>query len=220
MPDITETDTDSATERAQNILRELAGKKSVLLVGALSTRKRMLNLLKATAYLPDNYRTVIAGEFLPHSFPPCEYDEILANLSSNTKTIFSPGHISNESDLNYLIAGCDILFLAYKDFNGSSNIQVKAAAFNRPVIASAHCETGNRTKEFNIGVAVDDFSPEYLAEVIQNLITSSESERDFSGFLNKYGNLQLAADLLNSQIDDHTGDEHKKRDLAHKYNHS
>ena len=55
--------------------------------------------------------------------------------------------IPDESCFNALIAESDLIFAAYKQFTGSSNLLTKAAAFRKPVIVSRGLCMGRRVEQ-------------------------------------------------------------------------
>lgn len=59
--------------------------------------------------------------------------------------------IPDESCFNALIAESDLIFAAYKQFTGSSNLLTKAAAFRKPVIVSRGLCMGRRVEQYGTG---------------------------------------------------------------------
>ncbi|MCS3171609.1 hypothetical protein NXW76_06820 [Bacteroides thetaiotaomicron] len=59
--------------------------------------------------------------------------------------------IPDESCFNALIAESDLIFAAYKQFTGSSNLLTKVAAFRKPVIVSRGLCMGRRVEQYGTG---------------------------------------------------------------------
>ena len=84
---------------------------------------------------------------------------------------FHLNRIFNESDLNYLISKCHVLFASYIDFPHSSGIMTKAALFEKPIIVSEGFLMAERVRRFKLGEVIPQGDHGALLEAIR-LITN------------------------------------------------
>jgi glycosyltransferase involved in cell wall biosynthesis len=77
--------------------------------------------------------------------------------------------IPDEAGYNALVAACDVLFAAYRDFPHSSNTLAKAAIFEKPVIVSEGHLMARRVREFRLGLVVPQDDPAASLAAIQRL---------------------------------------------------
>jgi glycosyltransferase involved in cell wall biosynthesis len=186
LPDITSVILNPPSERVKILLDKTQNTKRIVLTGMLDRRKGILDLLQAAELLPNDYSVILAGEFPSHSYTDQELSSIEL-LLKNPRVHFSPGWIENESDLNNLIQASDAVYLAYQNFEGSSNVLTKSAHFYRPVLVTDTTEMARRVSEFNIGITTSSYSAHHLAELIKTTASLTPPKTNFERFVEKYG---------------------------------
>ena len=137
----------------QDIKDKAKQRRVVGIVGTLGARKGVVTLLKASEQLADsNLFFVFAGPLFKQTFTADETQYITRlekKSPENCYFYFNP--IDNESEFNALIYACDVIFLGYTDFFGSSNLLTKAAIFNKIVLASKEFCIGERVARYRMG---------------------------------------------------------------------
>ncbi len=79
---------------------------------------------------------------------------VLGRLQNNPNVLLKLGRIPDEAAYNACICASDVLFIAYHNFNHSSNTLTKAAVFEKPVIVSADSLMAERTLKHRLGEVV------------------------------------------------------------------
>ena len=132
--------------------------KIVGLFGSLSKRKNVLNLVRAFDRLNDKGITlVLIGALELEDYTAEERSEFHRIVGDNPNIYCEFQRIA-EAKFNALVAASDVIFLAYTDFVGSSNILVKAAHFQRPTVAARGFLIGESVEKYGMGItaAPDD----------------------------------------------------------------
>lgn len=160
-PDITdEAPADAASEAAAAIRARAAGRKVIGLI-SMEKRKGLLTLLRAALRareLGEPWFFVGTGPFHRDTFNAGElaFCDDLARRSAageldNLHFDTSGARIPDGAPFNSLVAGFDLVWAAYEDFEGSSNALTKAAVFRRPVVATAGQCVGARVERHQLG---------------------------------------------------------------------
>ena len=177
LPDIIAADyPDKSFPEYKEILGKAAGRKIILLIGAIDHRKGLIKLLQA-AKLTDatRYFFVIAGKISEGSFSREELS-LLAELSKDVKNAFFYSRkIVSEAEFNAFISLCDILFAAYTNFPYSSNMIGKAVFFNKPIVVSEGYLMHEIVKKYRLGIAVNPEKIEELPLAFEKLAAASEN---------------------------------------------
>lgn len=149
-------------------LKEKAqGRKIISLLGSIDTRKGISLLLSAIPFLPEEeYFFLIAGR---SSLTETQYNELKAFEASRSNCLFSLERIPDEASFNALIVASSILFAAYRNFTGSSNLLTKAAAFGKPILVSEGECMGKRVTHYGTGAIVPAEDAEACRQAIINL---------------------------------------------------
>ena len=130
----------------QKLKEKARGRKVISLLGSINFRKGIKLLLESIPLLPkDEYFFLIAGK---SSLTAQQENDLRAFGESRNNCLFSLEKIPDESCFNALIAESDLIFAAYKQFTGSSNLLTKAAAFRKPVIVSRGLCMGRRVEQY------------------------------------------------------------------------
>jgi glycosyltransferase involved in cell wall biosynthesis len=140
-------------------------KRVVACVGGIAPRKGVMDLLRATGFLPPNWCVVVAGEILWDLFSDqdrIELEEYINNPPNNV--VFHIG-VLRDSELNSILKKSDLIYLAYQNFLHSSNIQVKAAGLAKPIIAPPRELIAERTKQYGLGFIMRQFGSEEIVRI-------------------------------------------------------
>ena len=160
-------------------LKEKArGRKVISLLGSINFRKGIKLLLESIPLLPkDEYFFLIAGK---SSLTAQQENDLRAFGESRNNCLFSLEKIPDESCFNALIAESDLIFAAYKQFTGSSNLLTKAAAFRKPVIVSRGLCMGRRVEQYGTGQTTGEDNAGECSAAIRSLCT--ETRMDIQAF--------------------------------------
>jgi len=185
LPDVTdEALPDMGFPLAREVLERAQERKIISLLGLLERRKGLLTLVRVAKRRPDIF-FLFAGPYRDGAFNEEEKRELkqfLARVPDNC--VFQPARIDVEGQFNRLVAISDILFTAYVDFQGSSNVMTKAAIFEKPVIVSAGSLCHERVERYRLGVAIAEGSAEECSQAIDYLLSDAgrAERRDYAGF--------------------------------------
>ena len=164
-PDITdESQPDAATPFARQIRDTARGRKVIGLIG-MEPRKGVVTMLRAADIARGEGRPwlfVLAGVYYPEAYPADErrfIDEQItrsrdAALDSNV--LFPPEFVPvpDGAVYNGVAETFDVLFVAYHDFLGSSNVLTKAAILKKPVVCTDLGCIAQRTKIYDLGLVI------------------------------------------------------------------
>ena len=183
LPDVAD---DSAPDLSYDIaqkLREKAdGRKVVGLLGYLEKRKNLLSLLEIAKQSTDKPWFFLFAGKLSQDFSESEQAAIAQFVESQPDNcLFLFERIPQESQFNALVNECDVLYAVYQDFPGSSNTLTKAAIFQKLVLVAQGYLMESRTKEFNLGLSVDN-SQNDLSPQIQALEILLDRDRFYQDF--------------------------------------
>lgn len=168
LPDIADLSEPNNTYPLLHTLRQRAnGRKIISLLGSIGTRKGISLLLSTIPFLPEEeYFFLIAGKSW---LTDMQTRELRGFERTCTNCLFSLEHIPDEACFNALVAACDVLFAAYRNFAGSSNLLTKAAAYRRPVIVSHSTCMGRRVSDYGTGISVPEEDAEACRAAIVRL---------------------------------------------------
>lgn len=160
-------------------LKEKArGRKVISLLGSINFSKGIKLLLESIPLLPkDEYFFLIAGK---SSLTAQQENDLRSFGESRNNCLFSLEKIPDESCFNALIAESDLIFAAYKQFTGSSNLLTKAAAFRKPVIVSRGLCMGRRVEQYGTGQTTGEDNTGECSAAIRSLCT--ETRMDIQAF--------------------------------------
>ncbi len=201
-PDFTdESPPDHDSPLIQEISTKAAGRKIVGLLGSLDKRKGILTLLRLSQQISTPWFFVFAGNFAEASFTVEERKWIHAVIGSNPKNcFFHLARIPSEAAFNAVVQTCDCLYAAYENFPLSSNLLIKAAIFEKPIIVSENYCMGERVKRFRLGFTVKEKdipqTMRTLEDVHQQILMGKSSfQGDFQGYRLRHSHEQLKASL-------------------------
>lgn len=167
-PDFADLSAPDETYALLHTLRErAAGRHIISLLGSVNARKGTGVLLRTIPLLPaDDYFFLIAGK---SSLSPEETEQLQAFKRTHTNCVFALERIPDEPCFNALVAESSLIFAAYRQFSGSSNMLTKAAAFGKPVVVSKGFCMEKRTEAYGIGIAIQENDTEACRTAILQL---------------------------------------------------
>ena len=174
LPDVTDErlPDDTSTKIAE--IRTKAGDRPIVgLIGVLSPRKGVLNLLRSINIIDSSKCFfLMIGKLLEEEFGTEERRELkkLLSLRNTENCYFDLEYISDAEAVNSLVNVCDVLYLAYEDFYYSSGFLTKAAVFKKLVIVSKGYTMGKRVEAYKLGVTVREGNISDTVELINYLV--------------------------------------------------
>lgn len=175
----------SAPEETYTLLHTLrkraAGRHIISLLGSVNARKGTGLLLDTIPMLPaDKYFFLIAGK---PSLSPEETNQLRDFEAAHPNCLFALEKIPDEGCFNALVAESSLIFAAYRQFSGSSNLLTKAAAFSKPVVVSKGFCMGQRVETYGTGLAIPENDTEACrAAIIQLCNEGAPSPQGFSRY--------------------------------------
>lgn len=142
-------------------------KVTALLFGGLNRRKGVIHVLESLSYLDvevqSRLRLALTGPV-----PPNERDAVYSSLEraralTGVDIFIEDNYVSTERAQSYMTRA-DVILIAYQRHVGSSNVLVRAAAAEKPVIGSDFGVVGEQIRRNTLGLAVDTTSPVAIAE--------------------------------------------------------
>jgi FkbM family methyltransferase len=152
----------------QSVIKESSGRIVVGSIGTLTDHKNLeffLDLVLGSD--PTIFFFVMCG--------PCNRNDLSAAAQKKLdqaidleNTYLSIGYLSKDSEYDGIIASCDFLFAAYKDFwSGSANILEKARLAKKNLIGNQSNHIGGLITEFELGRSFDLSRPAVDSEIFQ-----------------------------------------------------
>jgi glycosyltransferase involved in cell wall biosynthesis len=198
IPDPWEGDFSISREDARRKLGLPQEKYLYLHYGTASPRKGLPTVVKASSYIhsAENCALLAAGRF---SGRDATDQPLLKKLAEEGRAYLFDRYIEDAEEPLFFRA-CDAVVLAYEGHYGSSAIQSRAAAADRPVISSDEGLVGSRTKTHRLGLTFKTGDAHALAETI--LHARNETPEVLAPGLRDYANLHsretFRAALLNN----------------------
>lgn len=162
----------------KQITHEANNRKKIGLLGFFAERKGVLNFLMssflAAENKPNDYFFVLAGASIFNKKYTLEY---LNKSSHESNSLIYLSAITNDEDFVAVLNHCDIIYAAYLDFPGSSNVLSYAAFLKKPVIVSEGFLMEKRVKEYGIGLAIPKNEPQKCLAAIDCIVNGV----DFDG---------------------------------------
>jgi len=166
-------------EDAKALLNLPASSRILMILGAIDSRKGVINLMHA--YLktrPRDMTLVLMGLLYP------DVKETVLQLAKE----IGPGscvvrdQMLSQEQFQLAFAACDWQALTYQSHHGSSGILVRAAAHQRPVLAASDGWIGQATTQYRLGITCNASSVQSIAMGINQLgalrqYDSSEAQR-------------------------------------------
>ncbi len=171
---------DAEAEQLRTQLGIEPGRSVFLMFGALENdRKGLSQILDAIASLPPalcrRMTLLLSG-----TITAGERQKLDARIAQLTETlpiqiVTQYGFVSDEAIHPYFQIS-DVVLVPYQRHIGMSAILVRAAAAQKPVLATDFGVIGELTRHYQLGLAVDSTSPEEIAEAMMRYLLEIPSE--------------------------------------------
>lgn len=158
------------------ILDKAQGRKIISLVGSISGRKGVINLMKTARLLEhEDFLFVIAGKFMP-KFEEDELIYLAKFLNDKPNNILIFFELISDEEFDSIIHVSSVLYAAYRGFKSSSNMLAKSALMKTPILVSRNSLMAERVVRYNTGLAVSQIDPEQIADALRKLAIIPKSE--------------------------------------------
>ena len=159
----------------ENLLKK-PNQKIICLCGFLDKRKGLLTLLNSVLQLSQDWVFLFAGPIGYDSFSAEQKKEVFEWEQNPPTNVFFINRLLSNQEINQAVIFSDIVYLAYENFFHSSNVQVKAAHFKKPIISGPRHLIANRTQRFAMGWCLPEITEEAVADLL-NQIDKKEIQR-------------------------------------------
>jgi glycosyltransferase involved in cell wall biosynthesis len=108
-----------------------------------------------------------------------------------------------ESDVQRLLAGCDLSLLTYQRPVGSSGVLIRAAAAGIPVLATDYGVVGEQVRRHRLGIAVDTTDANSIRVVIEAWVERPETipfDREAAAEFARQNTAELFAETIFSRL--------------------
>jgi hypothetical protein len=154
----------------------------------------------------DGWFFIFAGPIEWESFSETEVSMIKrAQAQSGSCFAFMDWQL-HDSEINAVVSCSDIVYIAYENFFHSSNVQVKAAYFEKPMIAGPQHLIAERTRSFGMGWCLPKISSQDVALLLSRIgseeIQSIKKNAQFQKFVDLHSpeRLDQALDEIASSL--------------------
>ena len=180
---------EGRTELAGEILQRAAGRKIVFLGGAIGGTKNLSTWYQAIRLAdPARWYFIQIGAVNQSTLTTADrlnLQQVLGAYPENL--LIQDRFLPDERAFNELIAISDVVWGLYRDFNRSSNVLGKAAVFQRPIIVSHRFLMGKRVRDYGIGAAIAEDSPEAVVTALDELSASPIAAGCFERYIQDFG---------------------------------
>jgi hypothetical protein len=144
-------------------LKEVRQRPRCLLIGALSSYKNVVSFVEVAKLTPS------VDFYLVGSLPRDQYSEVelgIIDASMHLSNVVRiDRYIADGPEFNDLICNTDVVWLNYRSFEHSSNVQIKANSFDIPCLVSDSGLVYHRRKESDLVCTTRDAIVERLASL-------------------------------------------------------
>jgi glycosyltransferase involved in cell wall biosynthesis len=171
LPDpVIQTAGDGRTREEMRLLYGIEpGRRVLLLFGALTARKGVLQVLEAVRLLPPqaarSIALFLAGPLDPELRPRVT-DLVALARGRGVQVVRHDAYIQNGS-VQAFIGAADLVLAPYQRHFGSSAVLIRAALAERPVLSQEFGLMGAYVRQHGLGQAVDSGSPAAIAAGIE-----------------------------------------------------
>jgi hypothetical protein len=197
-PDFTdESPPDLDWQIVKDIAAKAGGKRIISLLGSLSEYKGLLTFVELSRQVPEGWLFVFAGNLSTIGLKDQEIETIKSFFCSEPENcFFYLTQIPGESQFNALVKISDVLFAVRENFPYSSNTLIKAACFQKLVIANQQYCIGERVKKFHLGYTIESGNIAQCVSLLEKLRTELSTgnlsiQPDFEGYRHLHSIEQL-----------------------------
>jgi glycosyltransferase involved in cell wall biosynthesis len=146
-----------------------AGRTIVGLLGCLDQRKGIGEFLQLAEVLKDRpFFFVLAGELAWASLGELEREMLTRMEKQPPGNLLHINQWLSAEEFSSLLRACGVLFVAYRGFDGSSNMLTHAANLRVPVLASDYGLIGERVKKYGLGCVVPEGDVSTMASLLDS----------------------------------------------------
>lgn len=149
-------------------------RRVLLLFGTLDPRKGIYPLLAAVSLLPANLSRrmclLLIGPTTESHKNRLAAEVSALQATSEAHIIYRDAFIP-DADVSAYFQLADVVLTPYQHHMGMSNVIVRAAAAQRPVLSSDYGLMGEVVRRYRLGLAVDSTRPAILAQAIATCLT-------------------------------------------------
>ncbi len=156
---------------ARAIVEQAQSRTVIGMVGSLDRRKGVRTLLDvAHQACSQSYFFALVGRFSRSDFNLNELRTVWAAIQAKpSNSFFYLESMPGEAEFNAVVNSLDILFAAYLQFPGSSNMLAKAALFRKPIIVSDGFYMAEQVRRYGLGLVVPEDDPAACLAAIATL---------------------------------------------------
>lgn len=164
LPEPAEFDDLPRVSQARQVLKIPLERKLILLYGAITARKGVVELLQAMTHpeFPDEVDVLLAGTVRESGISEVLSQTRVRNLIRQGRLRIIDRFIET-SEEPVLFAAADIVWMGYRGHYTSSGLLVQAVSSGRPILACEEGVIGWQTRRHNLGRTID---PTNMLEVI------------------------------------------------------
>ncbi len=172
-------------------------KQILLHIGALDYRKGSMDILNSLSYLASDTKARIHILFVGLAKEQLRIDIIAKQQQIKDLNLFTweESFVNNEK-MRSLFDQCDVVLMPYKNSEASSGILGHAANSDKPVIATGKGLLKDLVLQFNLGLLIDDVSPENIAKAITKALEEDIKLGNFKSFVENRSPKEFAKTIL------------------------
>jgi hypothetical protein len=165
----------ASNEIANPVLAEIENFRNihglvVSLTGFLDRRKGLLTLMRsAQKEETSKWGFIFGGQVRWEDFSADEKKEIQQFIANPPKNCFIIARRLEDREFDFVIQKSSAVYLAYENFFHSSNVQVKAAFFCKPMIAGPQHLIAERISEHGMGWCLPEISSYAVAGLLEKI---------------------------------------------------
>jgi glycosyltransferase involved in cell wall biosynthesis len=185
LPDITNVDLpDHSFPLAETVLQRAGGRRIVFLGGSIGGQKNIENWCRLIAMAdPRRWFFIQIGEIHTNTLSAQDvsaYQQLAAHLPDNV--LLHEAYLPDEREFNALTDRSDVIFAVYRNFRISSNMLVKAAYLEKPILVSDKHLLGERVRRYGIGLGVPEDDPDAMLTGLEQLAAAPIPADRFAAF--------------------------------------
>jgi hypothetical protein len=173
LPDVAEKHApDLDSDLVREILARARNRKIISLAGSLDRRKNVLEFFSAAREsVTNDLFFVCVGKLHADRFPAEQLTAIHEIVAAcPDKIFFHDGFVASDRVFDALFVISAAVFAVYRNFPASSNMIVKSALYETPIIVSDEHLMGELVNEYRLGVSIHDVAPKTILCAIQQIV--------------------------------------------------
>ena len=198
LPDVTNSELpEGSCALAEELMRRADGRKIVFLGGSIGGQKNIARWCELiTLADPKRWFFAQVGEIHANTFSPEDsiaFERLIAVPPENM--FLHTEYLSDERDFNAVIRVADILFAVYRNFRISSNMPVKAAHFEKPILVGEKYLIGDRVRRYGIGLTVPEDDTSAMLNALEQLAANPVPRENFAAYRIDYSEEMMKKSL-------------------------